>query len=84
MVLTDLDWDTDARAALEAVAKEGHPFTAYDLTIRAELRNPPNSGQWGALFRHAAEDGIIRRVGYVESERPGRKHGVCRVWQVAA
>jgi len=81
MVLTDLDWESDAREALERVAKEGKPFTAYDLTVKAELRNPPTSGQWGALFRHAAEDGVIRRVGFVESRRPGRRGGVCRVWR---
>ncbi|MDQ5860637.1 MAG: hypothetical protein M3536_00030 [Actinomycetota bacterium] len=84
MVLVDLEWESDARAALEHVAKEGKPFTAYDLTTKAELRNPPSSGQWGALFRHAAEDGIIRRVGFAESLRPGRNGGLCRVWKVAA
>jgi len=81
MVLTDLEWESDAREALERVAGEGKPFTAYDLTVKAELRNPPTSGQWGALFRHAAEDGVIRRVGFIESRRPGRRGGVCRVWR---
>jgi len=82
-VLEDCDWESDAREALERVAGEGKPFTAYDLTVKAELRNPPTSGQWGALFRHAAEDGVIRRVGFVESKRPGRRGGVCRVWRAA-
>jgi len=84
MVLEDLHWEADAREALERVARLGQPFTAYELTEKAELRNPPHPNQWGPLFRQAATDGIIRRVGVIESRRPGRKHGLCRVWQVAA
>jgi hypothetical protein len=83
MVLIDLDWEADAREALEKVAKLGNPFTAYDLT-EADLRNPPHANCWGALFRQAAEDGVIRKVGYIESRRPGRRHGLCRVWKAAA
>lgn len=82
-VLTDLEWEADARETLERIAAEGKPFTAYDLT-EADLRNPPNPNCWGALFRQAATDGVIRRVGFVESRRPGRRHGVCRVWKAAA
>jgi hypothetical protein len=82
-VLDDLEWEADAREALERVAKQGKPFTAYDLT-EADLRNPPNANQWGPLFRQAATDGVIRRVGFIESRRPGRKNGLCRLWQVAA
>lgn len=84
MALTDLDWESDAREALERVAKEGQPFTAYDLTVKADLRDPGHPNQWGALFKQAATDGVIRRVGFVESRRPGRNSGLCRLWQVAA
>jgi hypothetical protein len=84
MVLADLDWESDAREALECVAREGLPFTAYDLTEKAKLRNPGHPNQWGALFKQAAVDGVIRRVGFVESRRPGRKHGLCRLWKAAA
>lgn len=84
LALDDLHWDADARAALETLAQTGKPFTAYDLTVKAELREPSHPGQWGALFRHAAEDGVIRRVGFVESRRPGRRGGVCRLWRAAA
>ncbi len=84
MALQDLDWEADARDALERIARRGQKFTAYDLTEKAELRNPPHPNCWGALFRQAATDGVIRRVGFTESRRPGRKAGVCRVWQVAA
>lgn len=84
IALEDLDWEADAREALEQVAKSGLPFTAYDLTEKAQLRNPSHPNQWGPLFRQAATDGVIRKVGYAESRRPGRKHGLCRVWRAAA
>ncbi len=79
-VLTDLDWEADARDALERVAALGAPFDAYTLTETAELRDPPHPNQWGALFKAAARAGTIRRVGFHESRRPGRNAGVCRVW----
>jgi hypothetical protein len=84
MVFEDLDWSADAREALEQVAKLGKPFDAFDLTEKAELRDPPHPNMWGTLFREASKDGVIRRVGFHESRRPGRRAGVCRVWQVAA
>jgi hypothetical protein len=84
MIWEDLEWATDAREALERVARLGKPFDAYDLTEKAELREPPHKNMWGSVFRQASKDGIIRRVGFHESRRPGRKAGVCRVWQVAA
>lgn len=83
-VLDDLDWSADAHDALLRVAAEGKPFDAYTLTERGELRDPPTPNMWGTLFRQAARDGLIRRVGFHESRRPGRKAGICRVWQVAA
>lgn len=83
-VLEDCDWEADAREALEQIARRGQKFTAYDLTEKAELRDPPTPAMWGALFRQAATDGVIRRVGVTESRRPGRRHGLCRVWQVAS
>jgi hypothetical protein len=84
IALDDLDWSADAMDALMKVAAEGRPFDAYSLTERAELRNPPSPAMWGPLFRQAATDGVIRRVGFIQSRRPGRKNGLCRLWQVAA
>lgn len=80
LVLEDLDWTTDARTTLEELAKTGKRFDAYDLT-KADLRNPPNSHMWGALFRQAAADGVITEVGFHKSSRPGRAMGVCRIWR---
>jgi len=83
-VLTDLDWEADARAALLKVAAEGKPFDAFDLTQRADLREPPNSSMWGALFREAAKDGVIRWVGARKSRRPQRRGSLVSVWRAAA
>lgn len=82
-VLDDLDWSADAHDALLQVAAEGRPFDAYDLTERAELRDPPSSAMWGKLFRDANDAGLIRAVGYHRSRRPGRSGGACRVWAAA-
>lgn len=84
VVLEDLHWESDARAALEKVAAMGHPFDAYDLTQRAELREPPNSSMWGALFREASKDGVIRWVGARKSLRPQRRGSLVSVWRAAA
>lgn len=83
IALVDLDWTGDAMAALVKVAAEGNPFDAYTLTEKAELREPPHPNMWGTLFREASRLGVIRRVGFHESRRPGRRSGVCRVWQAA-
>lgn len=82
-VWDDLDWSADAHDALLRVAAEGKPFDAYTLTERAELREPPHPNMWGTLFRQAARDGLIRRVGFHESRRPGRRSGICRIWKAA-
>lgn len=84
MALEDLHWEADARAALEKVASEGKPFDAYDLTQKADLREPPNSSMWGALFREASKDGVIRWVGAHKSKRPQRRGSLVSVWRAAA
>jgi len=84
MVLEDLTWDDDAREALAKVAAAGQPFDAYDLTEKADLRNPPHPNKWGPVFRNAYKDGLIKPIGYHQSRRPGRSGGACRVWRAAA
>lgn len=84
IALEDLDWEADARAALEKVAKLGLPFDAYDLTQKADLREPPCSPMWGALFREASKDGVIRWVGARKSRRPQRRGSLVSVWRAAA
>lgn len=80
MALIDLDWMADAHTKLVEVAAEGKPFTAYTLT-QAGLRQPPSPAMWGTLFREAARLRLITHRGWVPSERPGRKGGVCSQWR---
>jgi len=84
IALTDLDWEADARAALEQVAQLGKPFDAYDLTQQADLREPPVPNMWGPVFRQAAHDGVIRWVGARKSRRPQRRGSLVSVWRAAA
>lgn len=85
VALEDLDWHSDAMAALQRVAAEGGPFTAYSLT-QAGLREPPDSHMWGRLFREAKRLRMIRPTWppYVPSPRPTRKGGVCAQWKAAS
>ena len=83
-VLEDCEWESDAREALERVASEGKPFDAYDLTQKAELREPPSSAMWGSLFRQASADGVIRWIGAHKSRRPQRRGSLVSVWRAAA
>lgn len=85
MVLTDLDWMSDAHGVLVTEAAKGRPFTAFSLT-QAGLREPPHKNCWGTLFREAARLGHITRAWphYVPSPRPARKGGVCAQWKAAA
>jgi len=80
MVFDDLDWMADAMDALTATAATGEPFTAYTLT-QAGLRQPPSPAMWGVLFREASRLRLITHRGWVPSQRPGRKGGVCSQWR---
>lgn len=48
----------------------GRAFTAEDIRDHARilgLPTPPHLRSWGSVMRRAARDGIIRKVGIVES-----------------
>lgn len=76
--LEDLDWPTDALNWLEAYAWSGLTFTADDL--RKSIRAAPTPNQVGVVFRNARKLGLIRPIGFTESNTPSRKHSVIRVW----
>ena len=77
--LEDLDWNQDALNWLEAYAWSGLDFTADDL--RKSFRPPPHGNMTGAAFQTARKLGIIRPVGFTESNTPSRRHSVIRVWR---
>lgn len=76
--LEDLNWQEDAVSWLEAYAWSGLTFTADDL--RRSFRPPPHGNQTGAAFQAARKAGLIKPVGYTESQTPSRRHSVIRVW----
>ncbi|WP_104086528.1 hypothetical protein [Arthrobacter sp. GMC3] len=77
--LEDLDWPTDALNWLEAYAWSGLDFTADDL--RKSVRPAPHGNMVGGVFQAARKLGIIRPIGFTESNTPSRKHSVIRVWR---
>lgn len=79
-VLDDLDWPADARDAIVKAAEKMSRFTVDDIRD-AGLREPPNPNMWGAAFRSAAEDKIIRGTGtWARSRRRQRRNSVHAIW----
>lgn len=65
-------WKRGARGyLLEYVATHTGPFLAEDVRGYAEARGfeiPPDGRAWGAVFRSAARDNVIRKVGYAPAK----------------
>ena len=75
----DMWWEAGALKAVKALASTGRSFTAADLTDMG-VADPDHPNRWGSLFAKAKTLGLIRKVGYEPSRRPGRDKGVCAVW----
>lgn len=73
-------WWATARQALEHLAEQGRPFESYDLT-EIGVTDPDHPARWGALFSHAAREGVIVPCGFTVSRRPTRSHGLTRLWR---
>lgn len=73
-------WRDRAMEALKAEAATGNTFESYTLETFYDVPPAENPNAWGGLFMAAKAAGIIRKVGYHPSERPGRGGGVCAVW----
>ena len=73
-------WHADgALRAIEHLAALGRSFDAFDVaTLMGSEPDHPN--HWGSVFAKAKALGLIRKVGYAPSRRPGRVGGVCAVW----
>lgn len=72
-------WPADAEAAIIEMARRGTQFSAFDLTENG-LSDPPNPRWWGVAFMAAHRAGLIEKAGVIESRRPSRAHGLCRMW----
>lgn len=76
----DADWTSCALTAIRHLASSnGKPFTAADVSVLMG-REPEHPSYWGSVFALAKHEGLIRRIGYAPSARPGRKGGVCALW----
>jgi len=73
-------WHDCAMRALTWLADLQQPFSAFDLT-ELGVPEPDDHHRWGALFRAAATQNLIRCVGYAPSRRPTAGGSICRVWQ---
>ena len=72
-------------AMLDALLRcPDHVGTIDDGTAESELRSAyEDAGKWGGMIvRSLAQDGLIERVGYVESRRPSRHCGPVGRWRL--
>ncbi|WP_113717296.1 hypothetical protein [Arthrobacter dokdonensis] len=79
-VLENLAWADEAIQAIEAEARTGRTFDAYQLQQRQGVADPPSVQQWGSVFKTAARRGIIQQAGFHITNRPTRRGGITRVW----
>lgn len=72
-------WRSDALDAIIQLSLTRDSFSSDDL--RAALRTPPRSSQYGAAFRNAQAAGLIESVGYATSTTKTRNHGRHLLWR---
>ena len=75
----DPDWNDAAWGTLIRLARSGREFSADDLVDAAG--SPSSPGATGALFAHAARQGLIRMAGVTTSRRLTRHGSLQRVWR---
>jgi hypothetical protein len=73
------EWADAAWAAI-ADMPAGSELTSDDILDRVGVA--PSPGAMGAVFRHAADAGLIRKTGdYAVSKRLARRGGVHAIWR---
>lgn len=74
-------WRDAADAAIARAAASGEVFQAADLPTRWGCPEPRHPNAWGARIGAAARAGVIRAVGYGQSNRPTTARSAVRLWQ---
>lgn len=75
-------WVAIVRPMFEIAAASGRRFTSFEVADEHNLPDPPKpKSQWGTFIRALAHDGLIERVGYDDSARPGGRHSGVKVWR---
>lgn len=78
-------WRSCGLRAIEAAAKTGQVFQAFDLVERYGLEEPANpKAQWGPLLAAARRAGLIVPAGWGESKRPTAHASGVKLWRGAA
>ncbi len=80
MKVTESDWGNYALAFIEEYASSVDHFSANDLW-QAGLAEPDNAMWVGLVLRSAAARGLIKKVGYVPTERGNG--GIIMRWRAA-
>ncbi len=75
-------WWSTAMAGVEALAKSGREFEAFDVA-QLGVPDPDSPARWGALMAAAAKAGLIRPVGAKPSRRPTVCGSLTRTWRGA-
>ncbi len=74
-------WKEAAERGLDYLIRRGTTFTADAL--RELVGDPPGPNSLGALFRAAAQQGRIERVGFQPATRPERHAAIQSIWRAA-
>ena len=75
-------WGWLARLFLEQYARSHKRFTSFDLRAAARewgLVMPPTDKAFGAVFKRAAKEGVIRGIGY--APHPERHASPTVLWE---
>jgi hypothetical protein len=76
------DWRRKALTVITDLATTGRVFEAYDV-VRDGCPEPDHPARWGAIFRVAAQAGLIVSAGAGPSSRPTVHGSLCRKWRGA-
>lgn len=75
-------WTAIVRPVFEATAATGRRFTSFEVADEHNLPDPPKPKcQWGMFIRTLTVEGLIERVGYDDSARPGGRHSSVKIWR---
>jgi len=75
----DPDWKDDAITVIVALSQQHPSFSSDDL--RAAMRSPNRSAQYGAAFRSAQAQGLIEPLESQKSTSKSRNHGRNLRWR---
>jgi hypothetical protein len=76
-------WTADCLAAIEAMARSGRTFQAFDVAQAHNLPDPPHHNAWGRTFALAHRLGIIVPVHAARSTRRTTCGSLTWVWEAS-